>query len=215
MPSIEEKEIILRSEEVNEILTSTPKWILRWGILVVFILIIITIGLSYFIKYPDVLTADVTLTTLNPPITLVSKNNGKLTHLLVKDKQLVSQNEPIGIIENTADYKAVLSLLANCNQLNEQLKLNDTLNNVLIKDSLRTGEITPYYLQFLKSVKDLNLYESINPYTKQIALLKKDLGHYNSLLDNYKHQQKINDEQLKLAENDFNRDKKLFRCSKQ
>ncbi|MCC6180271.1 MAG: HlyD family efflux transporter periplasmic adaptor subunit [Bacteroidia bacterium] len=210
MPSIEEKEIILRSEEVNEILTSTPKWILRWGILVVFILIIITIGLSYFIKYPDVLTADVTLTTLNPPITLVSKNNGKLTHLLVKDKQLVSQNEPIGIIENTADYKAVLSLLANCNQLNEQLKLNDTLNNVLIKDSLRTGEITPYYLQFLKSVKDLNLYESINPYTKQIALLKKDLGHYNSLLDNYKHQQKINDEQLKLAENDFNRDKKLF-----
>lgn len=210
MPAQEEKDIIIRSEEVNEILTGTPKWILRWGISVVFILIVIGVTLSYFIKYPDVLTADVTLTTLNPPITLVSKNNGKLTHLLVKDKQAVSQSQLIGIIENTANYSDVLSLLLNCNQLNEQLKLSDTLNNVVIKDSLKTGEITPFYLQFLKALKDLNLYKSINPYTKQVALLKKDLGNYNSLLDKYKHQQKINDEQLKLSENDFNRDKKLF-----
>jgi hypothetical protein len=38
----EEKEIILRTEEVNEILTSTPKWIFRWGISVIFILILVT-----------------------------------------------------------------------------------------------------------------------------------------------------------------------------
>lgn len=206
----EEKEIIIRSEEVNEILTSTPKWILRWGISVVFILIVIGVTLSYFIKYPDILTADVTLTTLNPPITLIAKNNGKLTHLLVKDKQLVSQNQAIGIIENTANYTDVFYLLFNCNQLNEQLKLSDTLNNFVLKDSLKTGEITPYYLQFFKAVKDLNLYESINPYTKQIALLNKDLVNHKSLLDKYKRQQKINDEQLRLAESDFNRDKKLF-----
>ena len=69
MPT-EEKETIIRSEEVNEILTDTPKWILRWGISVVFILILIGVALSYFIKYPDILTADITLTTLNPPVTL-------------------------------------------------------------------------------------------------------------------------------------------------
>jgi hypothetical protein len=57
----EEKEIILRTEEVNEILTSTPKWIFRWGISVIFILILTGITLSYFIRYPDILTADITL----------------------------------------------------------------------------------------------------------------------------------------------------------
>ena len=56
----EEKEIIIRTEEVNEILTSTPNWIFRWGISVIFILIIIGVTLSYFIRYPDILTADIT-----------------------------------------------------------------------------------------------------------------------------------------------------------
>ena len=41
-------EIILRTEDVNEILTSTPKWILRWGISVIFILITV---FYYFYKY--------------------------------------------------------------------------------------------------------------------------------------------------------------------
>jgi multidrug efflux pump subunit AcrA (membrane-fusion protein) len=104
----EEKEIILRTEEVNEILTSTPKWILRWGISVIFILIITSIALSYFIRYPDILTADITLTTLNPPVTLVSKNNGKLTYLLVKNNEAVKVNQTIAVIENTANYKDVL-----------------------------------------------------------------------------------------------------------
>jgi multidrug resistance efflux pump len=206
----EEKEIIIRSEEVNEILTSTPKWILSWGISVIFILIITGVALSYFIRYPDILTADITLTTLNPPVTLVAKNNGKLTHLLVKDKQTIEAGQTIGVIENTANYKDVLLLWQYANALIEQLKLNDTLSNISIKDSLRTGEITPYYLQFLKSVKDLNLYKTIHSTSKQITLLKKDLGNYSSLLAKYEKQQSINDEQLKLAENDFNRDKKLY-----
>ncbi len=51
---IEEKEIELRTEEVNEILTATPKWILRWGASVVFILIVVGVGLSYFIRYPPI-----------------------------------------------------------------------------------------------------------------------------------------------------------------
>ncbi len=106
----EEKEIILRTEEVNEILTSTPKWIFRWGISVIFILIIIGVTLSYFIRYPDILTADITLTTLNPPITLVAKNNGKITHLLTKNNEIVTNKQPIAVIENTATYLDVLYL---------------------------------------------------------------------------------------------------------
>lgn len=205
----EEKEIVIRSEEINEILTATPKWIFRWGISVVFILIAVGITLSYFIKYPDVLPADITVTTLNPPVTLVAKNSGKLTHLFVKDKQEVKAGELIGVIENTASYTDVLYLLDYATQVAGQLKLNDTLSILMVKDSLRTGEITPYYLQFLKSVKDLNLYKSINAFPMQIALLKKDLVNYKSLLAKYQLQQKINDEQLQLAAIDLSRDQLL------
>ena len=118
----EENNIILRSEEVNEILTSTPKWVLRWGISVIFILIITAIGLSYFIRYPDVLTADVTLTTLNPPVKLVAKINGKLTYLLVKNKDVVKLNQTLAVIENTANYTDVLYLDSTSTELINQLK---------------------------------------------------------------------------------------------
>ena len=138
-----EKEIILRTEEVNEILTSTPKWIFRWGILVIFILIIIGVALSYFIRYPDILTADITLTTLNPPVTLVSKNNGKLTYLLAKNNTIVKANQTIAVIENTSNYTDVLYLFDVGNNLINQLKLTDTITQVIIKDSLRVGELTP------------------------------------------------------------------------
>ncbi|MFN8116332.1 MAG: HlyD family efflux transporter periplasmic adaptor subunit [Bacteroidia bacterium] len=206
----EEKEIILRTEEVNEILTSTPKWIFRWGISVIFILIIIGVTLSYFVRYPDILTADITLTTLNPPITLVAKNNGKITHLLTKNNEFVTNKQSIAVIENTAAYLDVLYLFDIGTDLINQLKLTDTITKVSIKDSLKVGELTPYYLLVLKSIKDLNLYKVINPYNKQITLLKKDLISYNELLKKYKHQESINKQQLTLTETDYNRDKTLF-----
>ena len=206
----EEKEIILRTEEVNEILTSTPKWIFRWGISVIFILIIIGVTLSYFVRYPDILTADITLTTLNPPITLVAKNNGKITHLLTKNNEFVTNKQSIAVIENTAAYLDVLYLFDIGTDLINQLKLTYTITKVSIKDSLKVGELTPYYLLVLKSIKDLNLYKVINPYNKQITLLKKDLISYNELLKKYKHQESINKQQLTLTETDYNRDKTLF-----
>jgi multidrug efflux pump subunit AcrA (membrane-fusion protein) len=206
----EEKEIIIRTEEVNEILTSTPKWILRWGISIIFILIITGIALSYFIRYPDILTADITLTTLNPPVTLLAKNNGKLIHLLVENNNIVKANQTIAVIENTANYKDVLYLFESGNVLINQLKLSDSIPEVLIKDSLKVGELTPNYLLVLKSIKDLNLYKVVNPFNRQIILLKKDLVSYNELLSKYKQQEFINKQQLALSETDYNRDKILF-----
>jgi HlyD family secretion protein len=206
----DEKKIIIRSEEVNEILTSTPKWILRWGISVIFILIVTGITLSYFIKYPDILTADITLTTLNPPVTLVSKNNGKLIHLLVKNNDVVKTNQTIAVIENVANYKDVLYLFEIGNNIINQMKLSDTIPQVTVKDSLKVGELTPNYLLVLKSIKELNIYRVINPFNKQITLLKKDLISYSDLLNKYKQQESINKQQLTLSETDYSRDKTLF-----
>lgn len=208
MPN-QDDEIIIRNDEVDEILSTPPKWILRWGITVIFILIAVGIALSYFIRYPDILTAKITLTTLNPPITLIAKNSGKLTHLFVDDKQQVAKGQTIGIIENTANYEDVFYLLKSVEEFNMKLKITDTLVYLQTKDSLRTGEITPYYLQFLKSVKDINLYKKLNQFTQQIELLRRDLQNYKSLLSKLEKQKNISDEQLKLYVSDYERDKQL------
>jgi multidrug resistance efflux pump len=203
------KDIQLRTEEVNEILSATPKWIFRWGITVIFILIVVGISLSYFIRYPDILIAKLTLTTLNPPITLLAKNEGKLTELFVKNNDTLSTNKIIAVIENTANYKDVLALEKSLLFLMDKLNKQDTLTTASIKDSLNVGELTPAYLTALKSLKEAKIYTFLNPYIKQIALLKKDLISYASLAAKYQKQENINTEQLKLTETDYKRDKKL------
>jgi HlyD family secretion protein len=212
MPEIENKinEVDEQSEFIKEAMTQPPQWIFKYGISLFFVLICVLLFLSNFIKYPDILTADITLTTLNPPVTLVAKNNGKLVHLLIKNNDVIETNQTIAVIENTANYKDVLYLFEVGNSLINQLKLRDTISQVTIKDSLKVGELTPNYLLVLKSIKDLNLYRVINSFNKQITLLKKDLISYSDLLIKYKQQESINKQQLILSEADYSRDKMLF-----
>ena len=66
--------IELRSEEVQEILGSSPYWIVRWGItLIAFIFLLLLAGSAIF-KYPDMINASVTLTGTVPPAEIVSRS---------------------------------------------------------------------------------------------------------------------------------------------
>ena len=98
MPELEEIEI--RSNEVQEILGYVPKWMIRWGITVIFGIVLLLIGLSWFVKYPDVIQGNFVLTTEIPPIKLVSKANGKLQKLYFNERDFVSKGDFIAEIES-------------------------------------------------------------------------------------------------------------------
>lgn len=210
MPENLEKDIELQNQEVNEILSATPKWILRWGISLIFLFIITFITLSYFIKYPDILKANITITTLHPPVLLVSKVDGKIVKLLVKNNQHVKTGQIIAVIENNSNYEHVLKAYDQMTLLFDKLKIVDTCPQLKIQDSLIVGELTPSYLNVIKSIKEYNLFHNVNPYERQITLLKKDLVNYGDLLAKYQNQISLSKEQLKLVESDYNRDKSLF-----
>ena len=73
----EEKDIELRCEEVQEILTRPPHALVRWGITVFFtVLALFFIGGCFF-KYPDVVSAEITVTTEHPHVWIVARGTGK------------------------------------------------------------------------------------------------------------------------------------------
>ena len=102
--------IEIRSEEVQEILTAVPNWMIRWGNTFILVILLALILISWFIKYPDIITANAVVTTQTPPEKIVARKTGKISHLLIKDGELVKKNTPIAIIENTANYKDVYLL---------------------------------------------------------------------------------------------------------
>ena len=108
----EDKQIELRSEEVQEIMGQVPPWILRWGITVMAGLLALAFGLCWFFKYPQSLEAEVTLTTSTPPAELHARSSGQLAFVAVTDKQLVKAGEVLSMIRNTAEFRDMNELEA-------------------------------------------------------------------------------------------------------
>jgi multidrug resistance efflux pump len=159
----EYNEIELRSEEVQEILTRVPHWMIRWGnILVLVILFSMMVG-AYYVKYPDIVTTQVIITTQNPPEKLVARTNGKIAEILVEDRTEVLPKTALAIIENTANYKDVLAF-KNC---------IDTLSIDVEKFSfpiekfynLQLGEIQNAFTLFEKDYIAYDLNRDLKPYS--------------------------------------------------
>ena len=93
------KEIELRSEEVQEVMNRVPAWILRSGITVLFVIVVALVAGSYWFKYPDVIAAEVTVSTQDPPAYVVSRAAGRLENLYVQNGQEVGSDTNLGTIE--------------------------------------------------------------------------------------------------------------------
>lgn len=209
--SEKDKEIILRTEAVNEILSAPPKWIIRWGISIVFMLIMISLLLASFIRYPDTLVCKATLTSVNPAITIITKNSGKITQLLVKNNQVINENTVLAVLENTANYVDILAVENDISKIGSILNTSDSLlPTTTLNNTLNLGTVTPVYLQFLKSYKDYILFIETNLQSREIRILNKDITEYYGLLKKHQGQIDLSQQEFNLIEKDFQRDESLY-----
>ena len=97
-----EKQLEIRSDQVQEIISQVPHGLVRWGITVIFLVMLALLAASWFIKYPDILVAEVVITSDPAPVTLVTRVPGRIT-LLKRDKEKCEAGEVIGYIQSNAN----------------------------------------------------------------------------------------------------------------
>ncbi|KAB7727292.1 HlyD family efflux transporter periplasmic adaptor subunit [Rudanella paleaurantiibacter] len=85
----------IRSEEIQEIMGSVPKWLTRWGSTIVFATLMLLLIGAFFFPYPDVVNARVRLELKRPPELLKTGQSGTLTHLAVRAGELVRAGQPL------------------------------------------------------------------------------------------------------------------------
>jgi len=154
--------IELRSEEVQDILTKVPHWMIRWGTVLIFAIILMLFFVSWFVKYPDVVNTEIIITTNIPPEKIVSKSSGRIEAILVKNKALVAKNTTLAIIENTANYKDVFLLKGIVDNYN----INDSNKEfpfALLKN-VQLGEIESAFGVFQKDYEAEKLNENLKPF---------------------------------------------------
>ena len=211
------KDVELRSEELHEVMGKIPPCILRWGILVLFIVVLAILTGSAFFKYPDVFAADMTLTGRYPVAQIVARLSGKISTLYVSDGQDVKTKTILAVIENPASTEDVLFL----NLLLEQHKNNpDSIINAIkhktpegksaLSGELSLGDIQPIYTSFQNSLNDYDNYYSLNYYTKKINATREQIDKQHTYYKNQKARQKVMEEQYKLSESQYHRDSSLY-----
>jgi multidrug efflux pump subunit AcrA (membrane-fusion protein) len=65
---------------------------------ILFIFVCSLLLISYFVKYPDTVTAPISITTEFPPQKVISKSLGKIEKIFIENFQKVKVNDPLAII---------------------------------------------------------------------------------------------------------------------
>lgn len=205
---MENKEVELRSEEVQEVMGQIPNWIIRWGVTLLFVVVMALVIGSYFFKYPDVIVSEMTLTSRHPVAQIVSRTSGKISSLYVKDGQKVEEGASLAIIENPAVTEDVIRLSG----LLEKYQTNpDSMWHALSTGKeFGLGDIQSVYASFLNSLHEYNTYQDLNYYPKKIASVRGQLDRYRAYYQNQERQQKVMEEQYGLAQKQYTRDSLLF-----
>lgn len=202
----------LRSEEVQEILGTPPSWLVRWGTTVALLGFGLLLCVAWFVRYPDVVTSEkLSITTADPPVEVVARNDGRVSQVLVPDTSVVTERQALAVLQNTARYSDVQrldALVAKWQELS-----TEAFRQLQYPDSLSLGELQSDYAVFVRDLEDFkfgranrssSVQSNIGAIQMQIKQLQQSISFEQKAL-------KRSNDQLKIAEDFYERQKGLFR----
>jgi len=205
MPPLPSPHASAHSDEVKEIITEVPRWIVRWGTTVLFVVIVMFTVASWLIHYPDVVKAPFTLTSLQAPKPVIARIDGKLIRLLVREHSPVQQGDVLAYLESTADHRAVLALIERLDVLSRQVGRQEgnltARRTVFAGDHL--GELQNAYQAFDQAYTQYLSFQANGFYPVQRKLLTEELADLALLEGNLREQVSIYRQDWDLAQREY------------
>jgi len=198
-----------RTEEIQDIIERMPINFGKWISIIVGCLFVILMILGWFIRYPDIVTGQVTINANKSPIKLIANSNGKL-RLLVQSHQSIKENDYVAYIQSSAnieDIKKVSALVRDFN-INEKNKVDKLL---LFPKEISLGELNVKYFAFIGALQQLSNYHKENLFAKQREILQQMIVKYQEVLYASRKKLAFNKENLAFAKKFHGRDSALLK----
>ena len=200
--------IELRSEEVQEILTRVPHWMIRWGNALFLGLILLVLFFSWFVKYPDIIPSEAVITSNIPPQKEYAKISGKLEAILVTDNEHVTRGQPLAVIENSANYEDVYLLKSVVDTLKfDKKNFSFPMDKLPI---LFLGEIETQFALFENSYIQYILNKELRPFANEALANKYSITELNTRLKSLKSQRELNRNELDIKRRELQRNQQLY-----
>ncbi|RFZ85160.1 HlyD family efflux transporter periplasmic adaptor subunit [Mucilaginibacter terrenus] len=194
----ERNDILHHSEEVHDIIGQSPPSILYGANILIGLIVFGILTGASFIKYPDIVSGTVTITTLEPPVKLVARSAGKITDLYVKDGEPVSKEQIIAVIDNPAKTSDVLLLKAVVNALSGSVDLKKTTRSLYLPENLIVGDIQPNYAYLSESLANYKFFVANNYFAHKLENLRAQKDKFSKITNNIQVKEKYLADQQKL-----------------
>ena len=204
-----EFDIEIRSDEVQEIIHQSPRWMVRSGITLIFGVIVLLLIGSFFFSYPDTIKATVVIATDNPPVYLVARTTARIDTLSVSDEQIVSEGQVVAGLNNSAVFSDVMKVKEMIRLQESFLAGFDTLTAVHPKTDLRLGDLQSDYSSFVRLFNEYFAFVRLQLHPRKIKALRKQVSMSRIYYDRLWMQKMDMEADLKIANSQFKRDSLL------
>ncbi len=194
-----------RSMEVTELISHKPGFLVRWGITILLFIAILLLCISWFIQYPDTVTARGSLNSINAPKEVIVQSSGKLIKLFVKEGQRVSINEVAGYMESTGNHQQAITLSAMLESIQIKIDQNeaDGIVDYLKNDFNNLGELQSAYQTFSLAFSTFCNYLSNGFYLRKKGMLSHDMSYLQKLHGSLLKQKGLLQQDLSLTDTTF------------
>jgi len=207
-----DKNIELRSDPVRDIIGKTPSWLIRWGTLsFALIFLLLLLGSAWF-NYPDRLISNIIISSDQPPVEIIAKNDGYLVSLFVQDSQFVSAGQILGLLESSVDYDFVQGIKVELDSLKSWISRNDTSSLLRFVNSNRSqpGSLKDNFAFLGSTVRDYLSYVSLEKYSEKISAVRRESMDTKIHFDRMFQQRLLRKKDLELSNKQLSRQKELF-----
>ena len=198
-----------RSDFVNDILNKTPNWIISWGNSFFLLFLFLLIFLTWFIKYPDIVKCEASVTSETPPINMVSMTTGKIDSIFIRNNSLVKKGDWLLIINTKASIEDIIELQKKIIYLNENINDINKVSNVELK-YLNVGELQPAYNNFMRLIKKYRNFSVDDNFNSQFSINKIRINNLLSSISNLINQKQLAIEDLNVNKLNLDRQKKML-----
>lgn len=199
-------DIELRSEEFQEIIGAIPPWMLRYGIVTVCAVIILLLVGATLLKYPDVITASVHLTGVNPTAIIVAKSNGKIQQVYVANNQHVKNGDYLALLENTAKMEDVIYIR---NFINECIPWEQE-KWILPERDLTLGSFQSIYSSYYMALSTYIQFRELDYYKTKIELMERRISQTEKNVRSVAELKRLTEKRIVISDKQYSRDSVLF-----
>ena len=137
-------------EDMQEIISRPPAWLLRWGMSVMLAITVGVLGACYLVRYPEQLTVPLRLTSVAAPVAVAANQPGRL-RLLLPPQGLAVPGQALAYLETATSFAQARHLARQLRALRAQLagaERPSPENTPQTADYNQLGSLEEYFIAF-------------------------------------------------------------------